>query len=138
MTCVLRMVAERRRVCKQRSYSLAGPLSRSADWTEELELERRLRSREEDRGAGGGSGEYLEGYGGSQDRLRGGSQPICPTRRSSCGQLSTCGFQDVFTGEWTEAVDRVFTGVERDSRPCFIYRLVCSVQFNFILLHLLS
>ncbi|KAM9716138.1 LOW QUALITY PROTEIN: formin-2 [Menidia menidia] len=72
---------------RQRSRSLASPLSRSADWTEELE--RRLRSREE---AAGGSGEYLLGYGG------GGSQPICATRRSSCGQVSLCGFQDVFTG----------------------------------------
>uniref|UniRef100_A0A672FGM3 FH2 domain-containing protein n=1 Tax=Salarias fasciatus TaxID=181472 RepID=A0A672FGM3_SALFA len=76
-------------VRRQRSRSLAGPLSRSADWTEELE--RRLRSREEDAGGSGGSGEYLLGY-------RGGSQPICGTRRSSCGQVSTCSFQDVFTG----------------------------------------
>ncbi|XP_008276611.1 formin-2-like [Stegastes partitus] len=81
-----RMMAEGHRVHRQRSRSLAGSLSRSADWTEELE--RRLRSREED----GGSGEYLVGYRG------GGSQPICATRRSSCGQVSTCGFQDVFTG----------------------------------------
>ncbi|KAM4716366.1 formin-2 isoform 2-T2 [Anableps anableps] len=72
---------------RQRSLSLTGPLSRSADWTEELE--RRLRGREVD---GGGSGEYLMGYRG------GGSQPICATRRSSCGQVSLCAFQDVFTG----------------------------------------
>lgn len=82
-------MAEGHQVRRQRSRSLAGPLSRSADWTEELE--RRMRSREED---GGGSGEYLVGYRG------GGSQPICATRRSSCGQVSTCGFQDVFTGEY--------------------------------------
>uniref|UniRef100_A0A665T4R3 FH2 domain-containing protein n=1 Tax=Echeneis naucrates TaxID=173247 RepID=A0A665T4R3_ECHNA len=75
---------------RQRSLSLAGPLSRSADWTDELE--KRLRSREEDGGGSCGSGEYLVGYRG------GGSQPICATRRSSCGQVSTCGFQDVFTG----------------------------------------
>ncbi|XP_035989117.1 formin-2 isoform X8 [Fundulus heteroclitus] len=72
---------------RQRSLSLTGPLSRSADWTEELE--RRLRSREVD---GEGSREYLMGYRG------GGSQPIC-TRRSSCGQVSLCAFQDVFTGQ---------------------------------------
>uniref|UniRef100_A0A4W6FB42 Formin 2 n=1 Tax=Lates calcarifer TaxID=8187 RepID=A0A4W6FB42_LATCA len=77
-------------VRRQRSRSLAGPLSRSADWTEELE--RRLRSREEDGGGSSGSGEYLASYKG------GGSQPICATTRSSCGQVSTCGFQDVFTG----------------------------------------
>ncbi|XP_039978952.1 formin-2-like [Xiphias gladius] len=84
-----RMMAEGHQVCRQRSQSLAGPLSRSADWTEELE--RRLRSREEDGGGSGGFGEYLVGYRG------GGSQPICATRRSSCGQV-TCSFQDVFTG----------------------------------------
>ncbi|XP_069024610.1 formin-2 isoform X1 [Embiotoca jacksoni] len=82
-----RTTVEGHQVRRQRSRSLAGLLSRSADWTEELE--RRLRSRDED---GGGSGEYLVGYRG------GGSQPICATRRSSCGQVSTCGFQDVFTG----------------------------------------
>lgn len=86
-----RMMAEGHQVCRQRSQSLAGPLSRSADWTEELE--RRLRSREEDGGGSGGFGEYLVGYRG------GGSQPICATRRSSCGQV-TCSFQDVFTGEY--------------------------------------
>ncbi|KAM6898604.1 formin-2-like [Lycodopsis pacificus] len=82
-----RTMLEGHQVRRQRSRSIAGPLSRSADWTEELE--RRLRSREED---GGDSGEYLVGYRG------GGSQPLCATRRSSCGQVSTCGFQDVFTG----------------------------------------
>ncbi|KAF6716223.1 Formin-2 [Oryzias melastigma] len=77
-----RTTAEGRRARRQRSKSLAGPLSHSADWTEELE--RRLNSREE---MGGGSGEHLLGYRG------GGSQPICATRRSS-----VCGFQDVFSG----------------------------------------
>ncbi|XP_062299041.1 formin-2 [Scomber scombrus] len=81
-----RTTAEGHHVRRQRSRSLAGPLSRSADWTEDLD--RRLRSREEDVG----SGEYLMGYRG------GGSQPTCATRRSSCGQISTCGFPDVFTG----------------------------------------
>uniref|UniRef100_A0A3B3YD27 FH2 domain-containing protein n=1 Tax=Poecilia mexicana TaxID=48701 RepID=A0A3B3YD27_9TELE len=65
-------------------FVLTGTLSRSADWTEELE--KRLRGREVD------GGEYLMGYRG------GGSQPICATRRSSCGQVSLCAFQDVFTG----------------------------------------
>ncbi|RVE59855.1 hypothetical protein OJAV_G00193080 [Oryzias javanicus] len=77
-----RTTAEGRRARRQRSKSLAGPLSHSADWTEELE--RRLNSREE---MGGGSGEHLLGY------RAGGSQPICATRRSS-----VCGFQDVFSG----------------------------------------
>lgn len=79
-------------VHRQRSQSLTGPLSRSADWTEELE--RRLRSREEEVGGSGGSGEYLMDY------RAGGSQPICATTRSSCGQVSTCGFQDVFSGQY--------------------------------------
>uniref|UniRef100_I3JMN2 Formin 2b n=1 Tax=Oreochromis niloticus TaxID=8128 RepID=I3JMN2_ORENI len=77
-------------VRRKRSRSLASPLSRSADWTEELD--RRLRGREEDGGGSLSSGEYLGGHTG------GGSQPICGTRRFSCGQVSTCGFQDVFTG----------------------------------------
>nr|XP_020467389.1 formin-2 [Monopterus albus] len=85
-----RTMAEGPLVRRQRSRSLAGPLSRSADWTEELE--RRQRCREEDGGDSGDSREYLAGYRG------GGSQPICSTRRSSCGQVSTCSFQDVFTG----------------------------------------
>ncbi|KAF7650573.1 hypothetical protein LDENG_00123600 [Lucifuga dentata] len=86
-----RMMAECQQVHRRRrSQSLVRPLSRSADWTEELE--RRLRSREEDGGGFGGSGEYLLSDKG------GGSQPICGTRRSSCGQVSTCSFQDVFTG----------------------------------------
>lgn len=88
-----RTTGEGHQARRQRSRSLAGPLSRSADWTEELE--RRLRSKEEDGGgSGSGSGDYLMGYRG------GGSQPICATRRSSCGQLSNCSFQDVFTGQY--------------------------------------
>ncbi len=80
-------------VNRQRSQSLTGPLSRSADWTEELE--RRLRSKEEEGGGSEGSGEYLMGC------RAGGSQPLCATRRSSCGQISTCSFQDVFSGQYT-------------------------------------
>ncbi|XP_068611012.1 formin-2 [Brachionichthys hirsutus] len=79
-----RTTAEEHHVHRQRSQSLAGPLSRSADWTEELE--RRMRIRED----GGGSGAYLLG-------CRGGSQPLCAAR-SSCGQVSACGLQDIFTG----------------------------------------
>lgn len=87
----VRMMADGHQVRRQRSRSIARPLSRSADWTEEIE--RRMRVREDDGDASGGSGEYLVGYRG------GGSQPICATRRSSCGQVSTCSFQDVFTGD---------------------------------------
>lgn len=83
-------MAEGWQVRRKRSRSLASPLSRSADWTEELD--RRLRGKEEDGLLS--SGEYLGGHTG------GGSQPICGTRRLSCGQVSTCGFQDVFTGEY--------------------------------------
>lgn len=86
------MMAEGWQVRRKRSRSLASPLSRSADWTEELD--RRLRGKEEDGGGLLSSGEYLGGHTG------GGSQPICGTRRFSCGQVSTCGFQDVFTGEY--------------------------------------
>ncbi|XP_034564480.1 LOW QUALITY PROTEIN: formin-2 [Notolabrus celidotus] len=70
---------------RRRSRSLAGFLSRSADWTEELE--RKMRCREEE-----GGGDYLLTFRGGG----GGSQPLCSTRRSSCGQASS--FQDIFTG----------------------------------------
>ncbi|MBN3297052.1 FMN2 protein, partial [Amia calva] len=79
---------ERRRFKKQRSCSIAGPLSRSADWTDELS---KLRPQKAD------SADFLE-YGGSEERLRGGSQPLCATRKSSGVQASTCSFQDVFSG----------------------------------------
>lgn len=76
--------AERRRIKRQRSYSITGPISRSADWTEEL---RPLPPKT-------GSEDYLE-YRGSEGTLRTGGN----NRRASAGQASTCGFQDVFTGE---------------------------------------
>ncbi|KAM7382244.1 hypothetical protein PAMA_012890 [Pampus argenteus] len=101
-----RMMVEGHRVCRERSRSLAGPLSRSADWTEELE--KRLRNREED-GGSVGSGEYLMSYRG------GGSQPICATRRSSCGQVSTCGFQGVFTGR--TLLEKLFLQQQQKEEP---------------------
>uniref|UniRef100_A0A8C4STA7 Formin 2 n=1 Tax=Erpetoichthys calabaricus TaxID=27687 RepID=A0A8C4STA7_ERPCA len=79
---------EKRRVKKHRSSSIAGILSRSADWTEELPRFKTQKA---------GSANYLE-YGGSEERLRGGSQPLCPTRKSSGVQASTCSFHDVFSG----------------------------------------
>ncbi|KAG2467518.1 FMN2 protein, partial [Polypterus senegalus] len=79
---------EKRRIKKQRSSSIAGILSRSADWTEELPRFKTQKA---------GSANYLE-YGGSEERLRGGSQPLCPTRKSSGVQASTCSFHDVFSG----------------------------------------
>uniref|UniRef100_UPI0037E86F3A formin-2 isoform X2 n=1 Tax=Semicossyphus pulcher TaxID=241346 RepID=UPI0037E86F3A len=91
---------------RQRSRSLAGSLSRSADWTEELE--RRMRSREEE---GGGSREHLEAYRGGG----GGSQPLCSTRRSSCGQVSSCGFQDVFTGR--TLLEKLFLQQQQQEEP---------------------
>ncbi|KAF3851731.1 hypothetical protein F7725_005086, partial [Dissostichus mawsoni] len=105
-------MAESPRVRRQRSRSLAGSLSRSADWTEELE--RRLRSREEE---GGGSGEYLVSYRG------GGSQPLCATRRSSCGQVSTCSFQDIFTGR--TLLEKLFLQQQQQEEPEEVERL-CS------------
>ncbi|XP_051926975.1 formin-2 [Hippocampus zosterae] len=82
-----RIMAGDQQVTKQDSRSNAGPLSRSADWTEELEKKMRCKLNN------GESGD-LEAfrYGG------GGSQPLCATRRSSCGQIAACSFQDVFTG----------------------------------------
>ncbi|KAI4897738.1 hypothetical protein NFI96_003097 [Prochilodus magdalenae] len=78
--------AERRRVKRQRSYSITGPISRSADWTEEL---RPLPPKT-------GSEDYLE-YGGSEGTLRAGGTCLGAQRRASAGQASTCSFQDVFT-----------------------------------------
>uniref|UniRef100_A0A8C2DNU2 Formin 2 n=1 Tax=Cyprinus carpio TaxID=7962 RepID=A0A8C2DNU2_CYPCA len=73
---------ERRRVKRQRSYSITGPISRSADWTEEL---RTLPPK------AAGSADFLE-YGGSEGTLR------TDTQRGSATQGSTCRFQEVFTG----------------------------------------
>uniref|UniRef100_A0A8C1N286 Formin 2 n=1 Tax=Cyprinus carpio TaxID=7962 RepID=A0A8C1N286_CYPCA len=73
---------ERKRVKRQRSYSITGPISRSADWTEEL---RTLPPK------AAGSADFLE-YGGSEGTLR------TDTQRGSATQGSTCRFQEVFTG----------------------------------------
>lgn len=80
--------AGRRHPKRQRSYSIAGPISRSADWTEEL---RPLPSK-------AGSEDFLE-YGGSEGTLQTGQSTLEAGRRASTGQASTCSFQDVFTGE---------------------------------------
>ncbi|XP_016376968.1 formin-2 isoform X2 [Sinocyclocheilus rhinocerous] len=73
--------AKRRRVTRQRSYSITGPISRSADWTEQL---RTLPPK------AAGSADSLE-YGGSEGTLR--------TQRASATRASTCSsFQEVFTG----------------------------------------
>ncbi|TSL04187.1 Formin-2 [Bagarius yarrelli] len=79
--------AGRRRPKRQRSFSITGPISRSADWTEEL---RPLPSKT-------GSEDFLE-YGGSEGTLRTGETVLIAKRRASAGQASTCSFQDVFTG----------------------------------------
>ncbi|KAK2875996.1 hypothetical protein Q8A67_020092 [Cirrhinus molitorella] len=80
--------AERRRVKRQRSYSITGPISRSADWTEEL---RTLPPK------AAGSADYLE-YGGSEGTLRTNGAALAATQRASGAQSSTCSFQEVFTG----------------------------------------
>ncbi|KAG7324858.1 hypothetical protein KOW79_011174 [Hemibagrus wyckioides] len=79
--------AGRRHPKRQRSYSITGPISRSADWTEEL---RPLPSKT-------GSEDFLE-YGGSEGTLQTGQSTLEAGRRASAGQTSTCSFQDVFTG----------------------------------------
>ncbi|XP_051771685.1 formin-2-like, partial [Ctenopharyngodon idella] len=80
--------AERRRVKRQRSYSITDPISRSADWTEELRTLPPKTAR---------SADYLE-YGGSEGTLRKGGPALAATRRASATQASTCSFQEVFTG----------------------------------------
>lgn len=121
-------MAEGHQVCRQRSRSLAGPLSRSADWTEELE--RRLRSREEDGGGSSGSGEYLASYKG------GGSQPICATTRSSCGQVSTCGFQDVFTGEYRAvSVSMITVSCGQESKELHVTEMAVVTSLSILKAH---
>lgn len=80
--------AGRRYLKRQRSHSITGPISRSADWTEEL---RPLPPKT-------GSEDFLE-YGGSEGTLRTEGTTLKSGRRASAGQASTCSFQDVFTGE---------------------------------------
>ncbi|XP_056432661.1 formin-2 [Gadus chalcogrammus] len=104
---------ERRRVQRRQGpRSLGRPLSLSADWTEELELERGLRGRGPGEGSEG-SWEFLEGYGaGSEDRLRGGSQPLCcSARRPSLAHAPACGLQDVFSGR--TLLEKLFTQQEQ-------------------------
>lgn len=73
---------------RQRSFSVTGPISRSADWTEEL---RKLPTKTS-------AEDFLE-YGGSEGSLRtGGEATRTAYRRASAGQVSTSSFQDVFTG----------------------------------------
>ncbi|XP_009305265.2 formin-2 isoform X1 [Danio rerio] len=79
--------AERRRVKRQRSYSITGPISRSADWTEEI---RTLPPKTT------GSADYLE-YGGSEGTLRS-DRTLSASQRASATRASTCSFQEVFTG----------------------------------------
>nr|XP_057917740.1 formin-2 [Doryrhamphus excisus] len=83
-----RVMGGSHQVPRQRSQSITRRLSRSADWTEELE--RRMMCKDEN----GGRSVDLE----ELSYTGGGSQPLCATRRSSCGQVSPCTFQDVFTG----------------------------------------
>ncbi|KAA0724829.1 Formin-2 [Triplophysa tibetana] len=71
---------ERRRVKRQRSHSITGPISKSADWTEELRTLTPKTAR---------SADYLE-YGGSEGTLR--------TGGVAAAQSSTSSFQEVFTG----------------------------------------
>ncbi|XP_077482147.1 formin-2 isoform X2 [Stigmatopora argus] len=71
---------------RQSYQTNARPLSRSADWTEELEKKMRCKQSNDDAG-------------NLDCRYRGGgSQPICDARRSSCGQIAACSLQDIFTG----------------------------------------
>ncbi|XP_050806327.1 formin-2 isoform X2 [Gopherus flavomarginatus] len=76
---------------KQRSVSLAGYFSRSADWTEELsdhkgEIPKKV-----------GSADFLE-YRRSRERLQEAKGPLNHSRKSSGIQASTDTFPNVFTG----------------------------------------
>ncbi|XP_052468010.1 formin-2 isoform X3 [Carassius gibelio] len=85
---------ERRRVKRQRSYSITGPISRSADWTEEL---RPLPPK------AAGSDDFLE-YGGSEGTLRTGTQRGSVTHEVFTGRtLLERFFQQQDSGEPEEA-----------------------------------
>ncbi|XP_030412837.1 formin-2 isoform X3 [Gopherus evgoodei] len=82
---------EKASVKKQRSVSLAGYFSRSADWTEELsdhkgEIPKKV-----------GSADFLE-YRRSRERLQEAKEPLTHSRKSSGIQASTDTFPNVFTG----------------------------------------
>ncbi|KAK6489940.1 formin-2-like isoform X1 [Huso huso] len=79
---------KKRKVKPQRSNNIAGLLSRSADWTDELTNLQPKKA---------GSADYLE-YSGSEDGLRRGSLPVCTAWKSSGVQAPTCNFNDVFFG----------------------------------------
>ncbi|XP_077101806.1 formin-2 isoform X2 [Siphateles boraxobius] len=96
---------DRRRVRRQRSHSITGPISRSADWTEDIRAPKAV-----------GSADYLE-YGGSEGALRTGR-----TRTPSASQASACGFQEVFTGR--TLLERFFRQQDR-SEPEEVER-ICS------------
>uniref|UniRef100_A0A7M4FCK5 DEP domain-containing protein n=1 Tax=Crocodylus porosus TaxID=8502 RepID=A0A7M4FCK5_CROPO len=76
---------------KQRSASLAGLLSRSADWTEELSDHKCDISKKV------GSADYLEPR-GSRERFQAERVPLTHSRKSSGVQASTDTFPNVFTG----------------------------------------
>ncbi|XP_039388161.1 formin-2 isoform X2 [Mauremys reevesii] len=79
---------EKASVKKQRSVSLAGYFSRSADWTEELSVHKGEISKKV------GSADFLE-YRRSRERLQ---EAISHSRKSSGIQASTDTFPNVFTG----------------------------------------
>ncbi|KAK6293692.1 hypothetical protein J4Q44_G00360180 [Coregonus suidteri] len=77
------------RTTRQRSCSIAGPLSHSADWTKDLEG---LRARHED-------ATDLQEHGGSERGFPGASLTLGTRRRLSGVQNTTTGpYQDVFSG----------------------------------------
>ncbi|KAH1173778.1 hypothetical protein KIL84_017617, partial [Mauremys mutica] len=82
---------EKASVKKQRSVSLAGYFSRSADWTEELSVHKGEISKKV------GSADFLE-YRRSRERLQEAKEPLTHSRKSSGIQASTDTFPNVFTG----------------------------------------
>ncbi|CAM2111445.1 unnamed protein product [Caretta caretta] len=82
---------EKESIKKQRSVSLAGYFSRSADWTEELSDHKGEISKKV------GSADLLE-YRRSRERLQEEREPLTHSRKSSGVQASTDNFPNVFTG----------------------------------------
>lgn len=109
---------------RQRSYSVTGPISRSADWTEEL---RPLPPK-------AGSEDFLE-YRGSEGTLRTEETRREAGRRASAGQASTCNFQDVFTGEGVGIPFRACYSVWVSFMICFPDYLKCQLIYSCQLIY---
>ncbi|KAJ8360233.1 hypothetical protein SKAU_G00167580 [Synaphobranchus kaupii] len=95
---------------RQRSCSIAGPLTPFSDWTEELN---KLK-------AGKGDTETRQEFGSPEERLQWGSRTLFARRRSSYTPSSSSSHQDVFTGR------TLLEKVQQDNGVCQEAERLCS------------